>query len=274
MILSLVVPTYNEKENIGQLIERIISLRTLIPSELFIVVVDDNSPDGTADVVKRLMTKYDNIRLIQRGAPNGLGSAYMDGFSYSFDNLGADYVGEMDADFQHPPETIPSMWEASNKGNDVVLASRYIEGGSSRGLSSSRKLVSKGANALTRAFLRIPVKDATTGFRIISARAAKGLFGYAVSAKGYAFQVESLYLYKKLGMSFSEVPFSFETRKSGETKLNFKEIYRFALTTIKTGVFGLKKRKGEDKDDERSDANFSRFGTTGEEESIGAVPQV
>jgi dolichol-phosphate mannosyltransferase len=240
MLFSLILPTYNESENIGYLIERIQTIRTQLPYDLILVVVDDNSRDGTAEVVKSLMNKYNNIRLIQRPNPSGLGSAYMDGFRYSLSNIGANFVGEMDADLQHPPETLVKMCEESNKGKDVVLASRYVGGGSAEGLSVSRKVVSKGANILTKIFLRLPVKDATSGFRIIRSRAARGLLDYKVSAKGYAFQVESLYIYKKLGMTFSEVPFSFEERKAGNTKLNSKEILRFVVTTIQTGIFGVK----------------------------------
>jgi dolichol-phosphate mannosyltransferase len=237
-----VLPTYNESPNIAELIDKIEALRPKLPYELMIVVVDDNSIDGTADVVKGLMQKYDNIRLIQRPRPTGLGSAYLDGFRYSLSSLKADFVGEMDADLQHPPETLLQMCDASNSGFDVVLASRYVEGGSPEGLFFTRKIISKGANVLTRIFLRLPVKDATTGFRIISAKAASALFEFELSATGYAFQVQSLYIYKKVGMNFTEVPFSFGTRKSGKTKLDRKEIFRFAEITVKTGIFGLRKK--------------------------------
>lgn len=239
MLFSLILPTYNESENISYLIERIQTIRTQLPYDLILVVVDDNSRDGTADVVKSLMNKYNNIRLIQRPNPSGLGSAYMDGFRYCLNIIGANFIGEMDADLQHPPEALVRMCEESMR-KDVVLGSRYIGGGSAEGLSVSRKVVSKGANILTKIFLRLPVKDATSGFRIIRSRAARGLLDYKVSAKGYAFQVESLYIYKKLGMTFSEVPFSFEERKAGNTKLNSKEILRFVVTTIQTGIFGIK----------------------------------
>lgn len=242
LLFSLVVPTYNEGENIGELIERVEAIRHNLPYDLLVLVVDDNSTDGTADAVSGLMKKYDNVRMMRRPRPSGLGSAYLDGFRYSIEELHASYVGEMDADLQHPPEALVSMCvESSEKRKDVVLASRYIRGGNADGLSFSRKIVSKGANALARLLLRIPVKDATTGYRVISSNAARGLLDYAVSAKGYAFQVESLYVYKKLGMSFTEVPFTFESRKSGSTKLNSKEIFRFFGTALRTGIFGVKR---------------------------------
>ncbi len=230
-------------ENIPVVLERIETLRANLAFDLMVVIVDDNSSDGTAEKVKELMNRYDNLKLIQRPGLMGLGSAYMDGFAYSLSNFNADYVGEMDADLQHPPETLSEMAKKASEGIDVVVASRYVKGGSSTDWSFSRLMVSRGANLLTRIFLRVPVKDATSGFRLISQRAIKGLFTYKVSSKGYSFQVESLYAYKKLKMTFAEVPYKFETRKAGETKLNTKEIWRFFRTTVKTGILGLKKKQ-------------------------------
>lgn len=242
-LLCQIIPTYNEVENIPVLVDRIEKLRAELPFDLIVVVVDDNSTDGTADRVKELMGMFDNIKLIQRPGLLGLGSAYMDGFAYSISNFNADYVGEMDADLQHPPETLAEMAKKASEGIDVVVASRYIPGGGANDWSLGRRIVSRGANLLTRIFLRVPVRDATSGFRLISQRAIKGMFEYELSSKGYSFQVESLYAYKKLGMSFAEVPYKFETRKAGETKLNTKEMWRFFRTTVKTGIFGLKKKE-------------------------------
>lgn len=242
LLLCQVVPTYNEVENIPIVIERIENLRANLPFDLMIIVVDDNSKDGTAEKVKDLMKKYDNIKLIQRPGLLGLGSAYMDGFAYAVTNFKADYVGEMDADLQHPPELLSDMVRKAAEGVDVVVASRYIPGGGATDWSLERRVVSRGANLLTKIFLRVPVKDATSGFRLISQRAIRGMFEYQLSSKGYSFQVESLYAYKKVGMSFAEVPYKFETRKAGETKLNTKEIWRFFRTTVKTGIVGLKKK--------------------------------
>jgi dolichol-phosphate mannosyltransferase len=242
-ILCQVVPTYNEAENIEALLNRIEELRTQLNGyELRILVVDDNSSDGTADKVKGLMKSFDNIQLLQRPKLLGLGSAYIDGFAFCMKNYGADYVGEMDADLQHPPEVLLAMCEKASEGVDIVVASRYVKGGRAVDMPLGRRMVSRAANLLTRIFLRVPVADATSGFRLISQRAAKGLFTYELSGKGYSFQVESLYAYKKLGMTFAEVPYEFEVRRAGETKLNAKEIWRFTKTTIKTGIFGLKKK--------------------------------
>lgn len=235
------IPTYNEAENIATLIERIEALKNKIPFDLKLVVVDDNSSDGTAEEVKALQRSYENLYLLQRQAPAGIGSAYMDGFSYSIKNFDPDLLGEIDADLQHPPEVLEYLCKVSQSGKDVVIASRYIKGGGTVSWSLHRRIVSKSANLLTRFFLRLPVRDSTSGYRILSRRAVEALSGYKVSSKGYSFQVESLYAYKKSGMTFAEVPFRFENRRAGKTKLNNKEIWLFLKTAIRTGILGLKK---------------------------------
>jgi dolichol-phosphate mannosyltransferase len=202
--------------------------------------VDDNSSDGTADSVRNLQKKYDNILLLERPFPTGIGSAYLDGFAHSISDLNADYLGEIDADLQHPPEVLVEMCKVAASGKDVVIASRYVEGGGSADWTLGRKIISRGANLLTKVFLRIPVKDSTSGYRVVSRKAVEALFRYNVSSKGYSFQVESLYAYKKSGMSFAEVPYIFEIRRAGKTKLNRKEMWLFAKTTIGTGIFGLR----------------------------------
>lgn len=206
------------------------------------MIVDDNSSDGTAARVKDLQKKYDNVFLLERPSLLGIGSAYTDGFAYAISNFNVDYVGEIDADLQHPPEVLVEMAIVAATGKDVVIASRYIKGGGSRDWTLSRRIVSRGANLLTKLFLRIPVADSTSGYRVISRKAIEGLFGYQVSSKGYSFQVESLYAYKKSGVTFAEVPYKFEVRKAGRTKLNRKEIWQFAKTTVRTGILGLKKK--------------------------------
>ena len=235
------IPTYNEAENIASLIERIEVLKNKIPFDLKLLVVDDDSSDGTAEEVKALQRFHDNLFLIQRQAPAGIGSAYMDGFSFSIKNFDPRFLGEIDADLQHPPEVLEDLCKVSQSDKDVVIASRYIEGGGTTSWSLHRRIVSKGANLLTRFLLRLPVKDSTSGYRILSRRAVESLAGYKVSSKGYSFQVESLYVYKKSGMTFAEVPFRFENRRAGKTKLNNKEIWIFLKTAIRTGILGLRK---------------------------------
>ena len=240
-VLCEIIPTYNEAENIEVLISKVEEIRDKIPYELKLLVVDDNSTDGTPDIVKRTMKSFDNIDILQRPVLAGIGSAYVDGFRHSIANYQADYLGEIDADLQHPPDVLIQMCEAS-KQKDVVVASRYVRGGGSANWSLSRRILSKAANILTKLFLRIPVSDSTSGFRVLSRPAVEALLSYRVSSKGYSFQVESLYAYKKSGMTFAEVPYVFQIRQAGKTKLNWKEVVRFAGITIKTGVLGLKKK--------------------------------
>jgi len=238
--LFLVIPTYNEKENIDKILQRLDQIRQTLALGLDVLIVDDNSSDGTADVVRQSMKKYPYVRMINRPGLLGIGSAYIDGFGFGLRELSSDYFGEMDADLQHPPEVLVEMCKAASDENaDVVIASRYIKGGGSRGSSLGRRIVSKGANILAKACLRVPVSDATSGFRILSNRAIKGLLESKTSTKGYAFQIESLYVYRKMGMTFAEVPYIFEERQAGETKLHFKEMLRFASVALKLGIFGM-----------------------------------
>src|SRR5487761_1521248 len=238
--LCLIIPTYNEKENIAKLVSRVEDLRDKLPLELSLIVVDD----GTFEVVRQIMEKFDNLRLIKRPSLLGIGSAYLDGFAFGLASDRSDYFGEMDADLQHPPEVLIEMSKAANEGADVVVASRYLKGGGSVGWSFTRRMVSRSANYLARICVRAPVSDLTSGFRIMSNKAISGLLQTKLSTRGYAFQIESLYVYKKMNMTFSEVPYFFEERKSGATKLHWIEMARFAGTAIKLGLFGLKVRKG------------------------------
>ncbi len=240
--LCLVIPTLNERDNIANLLARMKDLESVLPLDLTVLVVDDNSDDGTAEEVKQSMRRSERVKLIQRPEPAGIGSAYVEGFAYGLGEQKCDYLGEMDADLQHPPEALVKMCETAGTGIDVVIASRYVEGGGSTGWSLSRRLVSRGANFLSRLFVRSPVADTTSGFRILSARAVRGLLEFQMSSKGYAFQVESMYIYKKLAMSFAEVPYVFEERKAGKTKLRVGEMLRFAYVVMKVGIFGVKKK--------------------------------
>jgi dolichol-phosphate mannosyltransferase len=241
--IGLVIPTYNEGGNIQTLLSRIEQAKASLVMDLKVIVVDDNSKDGTAEIVRQQIEKSKDLKLIERPKPTGIGTAYLDGFAYGLKICRSDYLGEIDADLQHPPEVLIEMAKVAKQGVDVVIASRYISGGGSSGWSLWRRMVSKGANGLTRMFVRAPVKDSTSGFRLLSSRAVQGLLEYDLSSKGYSFQIESLYVYRKLGMTFAEVPYTFEERKVGETKLKSKEVFRFAFVAMKLGIFGMPKKK-------------------------------
>jgi glycosyltransferase involved in cell wall biosynthesis len=224
----VVVPTYNERENIGLLLGKIISLEGL---SLRVLVVDDGSPDGTAAIVEEISRRDGRVMLLNRGRKMGLGSAYYDGFRHVL-KLGADVVVSMDADGSHPPEMIPVLVQRVLEGVDVAVASRYVKGGRwSAGLW--RMLVSRGANLLARVCTGLDVSDATSGFRAYSRRAAELLVEREFE-RGYVFQVELLYRLKRKGFKHVEVPFVFTERFAGRSKLSKIEILRFLGWCLKT----------------------------------------
>ncbi|HET6403559.1 MAG TPA: polyprenol monophosphomannose synthase [Candidatus Thermoplasmatota archaeon] len=219
-LVSIVVPTYNERQNLPRLVAAIAEVMRW-PYE--IVVVDDSSPDGTADLARDLAKTYP-VRLLSRPAKSGLGSAYRDGFLQAKGDL----IFEMDADLSHDPRFIPALVQAVLDGADIAVGSRYVSGGRVVGWGAYRKLVSGVGNTLARAALFIGIRDVTSGYRCYS-RAAAGIVQEAKS-DGYAFQVEALYLAKKRGMRIAEVPITFENRTVGKSKLGPGEFARFLKT--------------------------------------------
>lgn len=244
MRVVIVIPTYKESSNISQLIESTRNHLTNSGNELHFVVVDDNSPDGTADVVKDMARKQKDVHLILRPTKMGLGSAYTDAFGWILVNLpSSDVVVQMDADLSHPPELVQKMIDAIGEGADFVIASRYVGmGGGVDSWPLRRRLISKGANTLARLFLGIRIKDITSGFRAIKIDIIRELLASNLSSKGYEYQVESAYAVSKLGKGgrknnnkgavVVEVPFVFRNRVSGESKLTMKEILRFIKTVV------------------------------------------
>jgi dolichol-phosphate mannosyltransferase len=216
--LTVVIPTYNESKNLPKIVAALFSLP--LP-ELKILVVDDNSPDGTGMLADEMATKRsDSFTVIHRAGKLGLGSAYLHGFNRAV-NAGAQAVAQMDADFSHPPEKIIEMLSALQH-YDLALGSRYLPGG---GVDENwpvwRKSLSAFGNFYTRLILGLPVKDATGGFRIWRRETLLGMPLDRVRSNGYAFQVEMIYLAYKLGFSFLEIPFYFADRKWGQSKMSF-----------------------------------------------------
>lgn len=228
--VSVLVPTYMEKNNIAVLIKSI--NKNLSGYTFEVVVVDDNSSDGTADEVRRITKDYGNTKLIVRSEKMGLGSAYRDGFSAS--SYG--FIVEMDADMSHNPEEITKLLQGLNPV-DIVIGSRYIEGGNTVGWSWQRKLVSWGANRFARFVLGLNPKDVTSGFRVYSKDAFEKIITHS-TLNGYAFQIEVLYLASKLGFKVKEVPITFNERRDGESKLGIREMFRFAIA-----MFSLRFRR-------------------------------
>ncbi len=213
------LPTYNERDNIGPLIEAIQHMSKDQRLDIDILVMDDNSPDGTAEVVRALIDVYDNLSLIVRPGKMGLGSALRDGFKYSYEN-GYESMVLMDADFQHPPDVIPRLIEGVSRGYNLAIASRYVEGGGIEGWSRVRRIISWGANTYARTVLRLPVRDLTSGFRAFDRDALEFLSKCSFLSRGYALQVEVAYLLYRKGFKILEVPFIFRRRRYGASKLN------------------------------------------------------
>ncbi|MCD6504067.1 polyprenol monophosphomannose synthase [Candidatus Bathyarchaeota archaeon] len=227
-MIAVVIPTYCEAENIEKLVSELESLNL----DLWLIVVDDSSPDGTASVVRGLMRRYDNLTLVERPRKGGIGTAILRGFKVSSSSRKeVDYVAVMDADLSHDPKELPKLIEGL-KDSDVVVGSRYVEGGSVEGWSLSRKAISGVANFLARKILGLKVKDATSGYRVYRLNAVVKVIG-EVENLGFPFQVEVLYRLVKRGFRVREVPIRFVDRRRGRSKLNLWEILSFIYTLLK-----------------------------------------
>lgn len=229
--VCVVVPTFNEAENVGPLVDRVKALN--IPN-LSLIFVDDSSPDGTGDAVKKLSGENPWIHLLTRPSKMGLGSAYMDGFKEA-SKLNPEVVVEMDADLQHPPEYMPALLAAVRGGADVALGSRYVPGGKSRGWGLFRRVESRAANMYAKTVLALPVRDCTSGFRGYKKRTADRLVAAHLPASGFEFQVASLFLLKG-DSKMAEVPYTFRARTAGKSKLDIKGVARFFVYTLWLGL--------------------------------------
>ncbi|MBR5777259.1 MAG: polyprenol monophosphomannose synthase [Bacteroidales bacterium] len=233
---SLVItPTYNEKENIEKIIRKVFSL----PKEFDILIVEDNSPDGTADIVKRLMEEFPNRLFIkERKGKLGLGTAYLDGFRWALEH-DYQYVFEMDADFSHNPDDLERLYEACASGKgDVAVGSRYVDGKISVvNWPIMRLLMSYYASAYVRLVTGMKVYDATAGFVCYTRKVLERMNFDKVQFIGYAFQIEMKYTATKLGFKIAEVPIIFTDRVLGTSKMSMK-IFKEAFF----GVFSLRFR--------------------------------
>jgi dolichol-phosphate mannosyltransferase len=228
MLKYIIIPTYNEAENLTKLVEQIFSLNI---AELNIIIVDDNSSDGTGKIADELSQKYP-LRVIHRQAKQGLGSAYVSGFKAAI-RLGADLVFEMDADFSHDPKDIPRLIEEIKNGYDLVIGSRRIRSGNVSGWSWIRNLESKSAMTFARAILGLKTKDITAGFRCYRTSILKQIDLDKIHAGSYAFQEEMIYLSERKGFKIKEIPVTFIDRKFGKSKLGVKDILEFFVTVLR-----------------------------------------
>lgn len=227
----IVIPTYNEAQNIKPLLR---SLFDLPVKNLEVIVVDDNSPDGTANIVKKVK-KHHPVHLIKRQGKLGIGSAYITGFKRALE-YNADLIFEMDADFSHDPEDVPRMIARSQEGHDLVIGSRKIDGGGIVGWGFVRKFMSTGAMVFARSVLGLKAKDVTAGFRCYKKEVLDTIDLDDIKSNGYAFQEEMLYRTQKNGFSISEVPVIFKDRERGKSKLSKKDIIEFFIVMIKLRI--------------------------------------
>ena len=207
----VVVPTYNEREGLPALLDR-------FPHDAFdLLIVDDSSPDGTADLVREEMTTKPWVHLLVRPVKDGLAGAYRAGFAWALEH-DYDVVGQMDSDLQHPPEYLDAMLEALAAA-DLVVGSRYLPGSETTGWSAIRRVRSRLAGIPTNLLLRLPVRDPSGGFKLWRADALRAIEVGSTLSRGYVFQIETTYRAKRAGLRIREVPFTFASREQGESKL-------------------------------------------------------
>lgn len=224
----VIIPTYNEKENVSNIIHAVFEL----PGDFHVLIIDDGSPDGTADIVKSLQQKFAyKLFIEERKGKLGLGTAYIHGFKWALKN-NYRYIFEMDADFSHNPKDLLRLHEACETGGaDVAIGSRYVKGGGFINWPASRIIISKGGSLYTRLITWMPVKDPTAGFICYTSKVLEAINLDNVSFVGYAFQIEMKYAAWKLGFKIKEVPIIFQDRTEGQSKMN-KGI-------IKEGILGV-----------------------------------
>lgn len=226
----VIIPTFNEKENITDILQAIFAQQ----KGFHVLVVDDNSPDGTAAIVKSLFDTYpQQLFILERPGKQGLGTAYINGFQWALQN-GYQYIFEMDADFSHDPADLERLYKAcKNNGADVAVGSRYVPGGKIENWPADRHIYSKGGALYTRILTGMPVRDPTAGFICYTAKVLQTINLNAIQFIGYAFQIEMKFAAWKLGFTIKEVPIVFRDRKKGNSKMS-KNI-------LKEGVLGVLK---------------------------------
>lgn len=232
--IAVVIPTYNEADNIRKLILQLNKVFVKSKINGKIIIVDDNSPDGTGKIAEKLSKEY-NISVIHRKCKLGLGSAYVTGFKYVIEKINPDLIVSMDADFSHDPKKIPEFIEKINGGYDVVVGSRYIEGGGvSWGLH--RIILSKGANLFAKTVLGFKVHDLTGAYRCYKKDVLKSINLTKITSNGFSFLEEILYLCKSKGYKIGEIPIFFTERKKGKSKLSKKEMINFFITILRLKI--------------------------------------
>ncbi|MCY1041338.1 polyprenol monophosphomannose synthase [Corallococcus sp. bb12-1] len=220
------IPTYNERENIGPITLAVLAADARVD----ILIVDDNSPDGTGQLADELAAKNPRVRVLHREKKEGLGRAYLAAFRWALAE-GYTYILEMDADFSHDPSYLPTFLDAAEGGADLVLGSRYVAGGGTVNWGVGRKIISRGGSLYARSILGVDVRDLTGGFKCFHRRVLETLNLDEVRSTGYAFQIELTYRTLRKGFTVREVPIVFEDRRVGHSKMN-KKIFVEALGMV------------------------------------------
>lgn len=214
----VIIPTYNEKENISAIIDAVMGQ----PHEMDVLIIDDGSPDGTADIVRRKMAEYpDRVHMVERQGKLGLGTAYIAGFKWALQHPGYEYIFEMDADFSHRPDDLMKLYRAcSQEGADMAVGSRYLTGVNVVNWPMGRVLMSYYASAYVRMITRMKVRDTTAGFACYRRRVLQTIELDKIKFKGYAFQIEMKFTTLRCGFTVKEVPIIFVNRENGTSKMS------------------------------------------------------
>ncbi|MFI9045638.1 polyprenol monophosphomannose synthase [Streptomyces sp. NPDC053427] len=236
----VIIPTYNEAENIKPIVSRV---RSAVP-EAHVLIADDNSPDGTGKLADELAAEDEQVHVLHRKGKEGLGAAYLAGFQWGTDN-GYGVLVEMDADGSHRPEELPRLLTAL-KGADLVLGSRWVPGGRVVNWPKSREFLSRGASAYSRALLDVPIRDVTGGFRAFRVETLKGLGLEEVASAGYCFQVDLARRAVRAGFHVVEVPITFVDREHGDSKMSrdimVEALWRITAWGVDTKVSRFRRR--------------------------------
>lgn len=221
---TIVIPTYNERDNIGVLLPQLLQI-----PRCRILVVDDNSPDGTANIVTTIARDEPRVSLLSRPSKMGLGTAYIAGFRRALAE-GAEYLCEMDADFSHNPRYLPPLIEAAETNYDLVIGSRYVPGGGTTDWGLLRKCISQSGNIYARLLLNLPVMDATGGFRCYRRRVLQTINLDNIHSNGYSFQIELVYRAMRAGFRIGEIPIIFPDRRVGRSKMSRRIVLEAFIT--------------------------------------------
>jgi dolichol-phosphate mannosyltransferase len=214
-VICVCLPTYNERENLEPMVDR---LGEVLGDEDIVLVIDDNSPDGTGEIADRLAAERPWVHVLHRARKEGLGPAYLDGFRKALE-LGSDLVFEMDCDFSHDPADVPRL-AAVARDADLVIGSRYVPGGGTRNWGLLRRFISRGGSLYAQLLLHVPVRDLTGGFKCYRRSVLETIDLDAIESKGYAFQIETTYRALRAGFRVVEVPIVFTDREVGGSKMS------------------------------------------------------